>query len=150
MLPRVYQRFNDQLEVCVTQSEGTFQQVSFVNKFATTEGGTHVDFVSHKIADGVVRICNKHFEVEETEVKRHLWVFVNAVIDNPTFDSPTRDALITPRESFDSSCELPYQFLSNVFECIIGVLSPCPWNGSSEDKKAWRKKSSHQRKKALV
>ncbi|CAN6245357.1 unnamed protein product [Urochloa humidicola] len=126
ILPRVCQRFNDQLEVCVTQSEGTFQQVSFVNKFATTEGGTHVDYVSNKILAGIVRICSKHFEVEESEVKRHLWVFVNAVIDNPTFDSPTRDALTTPQECFDSSCELSRQFLSNVFECIIGVLSPCP------------------------
>ena len=88
-------------------------QISFANKFATTEGGTHVDYVSHKIVAGVVRICNKHFEIEESEVKRHLWVFINAVIDNPSFNSPIRGALTTPQESFGSSCELSGQFLSN-------------------------------------
>ena len=88
-------------------------RISFANKFATTEGGTHVDYVANQIVAGVVRICRKHFQVEESEVKRHLWVFVNAVIDNPSFNSPTRDALATPLESFDSSCELSHQFLSN-------------------------------------
>jgi DNA topoisomerase-2 len=88
-------------------------QVTFANKFATIEGGAHVDYVSNQIVASVVRICRKHFQVEEFEVKRHLWVFVNAIIDNPTFDSPTRDALTTPQESFDSSCELSDQFPSN-------------------------------------
>ena len=124
----------------MTRSEGTFQQVnvgwwvyeqvayhdvftvkkhfflfkvSFVNKFATTEGGTHVDYVANQIVAGVVRICRKHFQVEESEVKRHLWVFVNAVIDKPSFNSPIRGALTTPQESFGSSCELSGQFLSN-------------------------------------
>ena len=88
-------------------------QISFANKFATTEGGTHVDYVANQIVAGVVRICRKHFQVEESEVKRHLWVFVNAVIDNPSFNSPIRGALTTPQESFGSSCELSGQFLSN-------------------------------------
>jgi DNA topoisomerase-2 len=86
-------------------------QISFVNKFATTEGGTHVDYVANQIVAGVVRICREHFQVQESEVKRQLWVFVNAVIDNPSFDSPTRGALTTPQESFGSSCELSRQFL---------------------------------------
>lgn len=66
-------------------------QVSYVNKFATTEGGTHVDYVSDQIAASIVKFCSKGgFQVEECEVKRHLWVFVNVSMDNPTFDSPTR------------------------------------------------------------
>lgn len=99
----------------MTQSEeGTFQQVSFANKFATMEGGTHVDYyVSNQIVAGLVKMCSKHFQVEECEVKRHLWVFVNVFVDNPTFDSLSRDALTTPQESFASSCELSDQFLEN-------------------------------------
>nr|CAB3496179.1 unnamed protein product [Digitaria exilis] len=108
---RVSQRINDQLEVCVTKSEGNFQQVSYVNKFATTEGGTHVDYVSDQIAACIVKECSKDFQVEECEVKRHLWVFVNASMDNPTFDSPTRDALTNPQESFGSIFELSTHFL---------------------------------------
>ncbi|CAN6286583.1 unnamed protein product [Urochloa humidicola] len=145
VLQRICHRINDQLEVCVTQSEGTFQQVSFVNKFATIEGGTHVDYVSDQIAACMVKICGEDFQVEVSEVKKHLWVFVNAVIDNPIFDSPTRDALMSPQESFGSSCELVDGFLYNVYECIIGELSTC--NGSSEVKKAPGKKRAPQCKK---
>ncbi|CAL4935071.1 unnamed protein product [Urochloa decumbens] len=110
--------------------------------FATTQGGTHVDYVADQIAARIAKICREDFQVEESEVKRHLWVFVNAVMENPSFDSPTRDALITPQESFGSSCELSEQFIDNVYECIIvGELSPpCPWNRSYKDSKAKKRK----------
>ncbi|CAL5084941.1 unnamed protein product [Urochloa decumbens] len=137
-LPRICQRVNDKLEVCVTRSEGTFQQVSFVNKFATNEGGTHVDYVANQIAACIAKFCSKHFEVEETEVKKHLWVFVNAFMENPTFDSPTRDALITPQESFGPRCELSDHFVKSVFQCIIGKLSP--WNSSKDTKPSKRRR----------
>lgn len=88
-------------------------QVSFVNKFATIEGGTHVDYVSDHIAACVAKFCRRHYEVEECEVKKHLWVFVNTSMENPTFDSPTRDALTSPQESFGSSCELSDHFVKS-------------------------------------
>ncbi|CAN6287330.1 unnamed protein product [Urochloa humidicola] len=141
--PRICNReklVNDRWEVCATYSDGTFQQVSFVNRFATTQGGTHVDYVSDQIAARVAKICREKlgFKGEEREVKRHLWVFVNAFVENPAFDSPTRDALTTPPESFGSSCELSDQFISNVFQCIIDKLFP--WNISYKDSKAQKRK----------
>nr|CAB3496077.1 unnamed protein product [Digitaria exilis] len=121
---RVSQRINYQFDVCVTKSEGNFQQVSYVNQFATTEGRTHVDYVSDQIAASIVRFSSKKgFQVEECEVKRHLWVFVNASMDKPTFDSPTRDALTNPQESFGSSFELSTHFLHVAYECISGEIS---------------------------
>ncbi|WVZ57672.1 hypothetical protein U9M48_008028 [Paspalum notatum var. saurae] len=74
---------------------GITVQFSFVNKFATTEGGTHVDFVLNHIAQRVAKLGNKlcQTHVEECEVKKHLWIFVNVVMENPTFNSPIRDAL---------------------------------------------------------
>lgn len=111
----------------MTRSEGTFQQVSFVNKFATNEGGTHVDYVSNQIAACIAKFCSRHFKVEECEVKKHLWVFVNAFMENPTFNSPTRDALTSPQESFGSS----------FFQCIISKLSP--WNSSKDTEPSKRR-----------
>ncbi|KAF8720038.1 hypothetical protein HU200_024810 [Digitaria exilis] len=109
---------------------GVTVQVSFVNKFATIDGGTHVDYVSNHIAACIAKFCSRHFEVEECEVNKHLWVFVNTFMENPTFDSPTRDALTSPQESFGSSCELSDHFVKSVFQCIISKLSP--WNSSKD------------------
>lgn len=40
---------NERWEVCVSLSDGHFQQVSFVNAIATTKGGSHVDYVTNQI-----------------------------------------------------------------------------------------------------
>ncbi|WVZ72548.1 hypothetical protein U9M48_020988 [Paspalum notatum var. saurae] len=69
--------------------------VSFVNKFATTEGGTHVDFVSNLIAHRVAQLWDKylHYQATVDEFKKHLFILVNVVMENPSFNSPLRDAL---------------------------------------------------------
>uniref|UniRef100_A0A0A9FIA2 DNA topoisomerase (ATP-hydrolyzing) n=1 Tax=Arundo donax TaxID=35708 RepID=A0A0A9FIA2_ARUDO len=51
--PRICEKVNDRWEVCESPSEGQFQQVSFVNRIATTRGGTHVDYVMSQIATHV-------------------------------------------------------------------------------------------------
>jgi len=48
--PRVYERLNDSWEVCVSLSDGQFQQVSFVNSINTIKGGTHVQQVTDQVA----------------------------------------------------------------------------------------------------
>jgi DNA topoisomerase-2 len=79
--------------------------------------------VANQIAAGVVQLCMKDFTVEEHEVKRHLWVFVNATVENQTFNSPTKEALTTPLRS---DCELSDDFLQrgmvknfDFFSCCI-------------------------------
>jgi DNA topoisomerase-2 len=90
-------------------------QVSFVNGIATTRGGSHVDYVANKIATHVAHVVNdkksKNTHAEVHDVKRHLWLFVNARIQNPTFDSQTKDFLTTPYESFGSKCDFSDVFL---------------------------------------
>ncbi|KAI4298876.1 hypothetical protein L6164_032390 [Bauhinia variegata] len=43
-----------------------------------------------------------------------LWVFVNALIDNPAFDSQTKETLTTRQSSFGSKCDLPESILKDV------------------------------------
>uniref|UniRef100_A0ACD5YS87 Uncharacterized protein n=1 Tax=Avena sativa TaxID=4498 RepID=A0ACD5YS87_AVESA len=116
-LPSNYLKVNDRWEVSVSLSEGQFQQVSFVNGIATTKGGTHVDYVANQVAThvmGVVNKKNKHANMKLHTVKGYLWVFVNALIDNPAFDSQTKETLTTRQASFGSKCELPQDFLKKV------------------------------------
>jgi DNA topoisomerase-2 len=64
---------------------GKFEQVSYVNGIATTQGGTHIDrFVSLLVAALPVK------DVRPAQVRACLWVFMRATRDRPTFSSQTK------------------------------------------------------------
>ncbi|KAK1370431.1 DNA topoisomerase 2 [Heracleum sosnowskyi] len=123
-LPRFVEKVNDRWEICVCMSEGQFQQVSFVNSIATIKGGTHVDYVTNQITNHIISAVNKknkHVNIKAHAVKNHLWVFVNALIDNPAFDSQTKETLTIRQSSFGSKCDLSGEFLRKV-ETKSGVV----------------------------
>ncbi|KAL4291801.1 hypothetical protein GQ457_14G024050 [Hibiscus cannabinus] len=116
-LPRIPEKVNPRWEVCVSISDGQFQQVSFVNSIATIKGGTHVDYVTNQISNYVMNVINKknkNANIKAHNVKNHLWVFVNALIDNPAFDSQTKETMTLRQSSFGSKCELSEDFLKKV------------------------------------
>lgn len=45
-------------------------------------------------------------DIKPFHVKNHLWVFVNSLIENPAFDSQTKETLTTKQSKFGSKCEL--------------------------------------------
>jgi DNA topoisomerase-2 len=80
-------------EVLASFSEGEFQQVSFVNGICTTRGGTHVNFLAEQIVSRVQEAVEKKakdLRVKPHQVKQHLWLFVNCLVENPSFDSQTK------------------------------------------------------------
>ena len=44
-------------------------------------------------------------------VRPYLFVFVNCLIENPTFDSQTKETLTLPVKKFGSTCDLPDSFM---------------------------------------
>ncbi|CAN8306356.1 unnamed protein product [Cochlearia groenlandica] len=139
-LPRMAEKVNDRWEVCVSVSEGQFQQVSFVNSIATIKGGTHVDYVTSQITNyivGIVNKKNKTANVKAHNVKNHLWVFVNALIDNPAFDSQTKETLTLRQSSFGSKCELSEDILKKVAKSgvVENLLSWATFKQSKDLKK---------------
>lgn len=59
----------------------------------------------------VVNKKNKNANLKAHMVKNHLWIFVNALIDNPAFDSQTKETLTIRQSSFGSKCELTQELL---------------------------------------
>ncbi|TVU15554.1 hypothetical protein EJB05_39079 [Eragrostis curvula] len=115
-LPWFCEKVNDQWEVGVSVSEGKFQQVSFVNKVATISGGTHVDYVSNLIVAHAVSFMKNEFQwanIKDHDLKRHLMVFINLHMENPTFCSLTKEALTTPQEDFGPELKFSDRFLGN-------------------------------------
>lgn len=119
----VHERINDRWEVAFTISEtGTFQHVSFANSIATIKGGTHVAVVAEQIAKTLltqIQKKNKAATVKLPQIKNHMWLFVNALIENPTFDSQTKETLTLPASKFGSKPTLTDDFIKRVAKTSI-------------------------------
>lgn len=57
-------------------------------------------------------------------MKNHIWVFVNALIENPSFDSQTKENMTLQTKSFGSKCPLSDKFIRAVRTrlCSLHVL----------------------------
>ena len=93
-----------------------FQQVSFVNGIHTQKGGRHVDYLVNQLTRKIVAyiLAKKKVEVRPSMIKDRLTVFVHCSIENPTFDSQTKDCLTTPVQQFGSTCEVSDKVVEKV------------------------------------
>ena len=97
----------------------SFTQVSFVNGISTSRGGTHVEYIAEQIVNFTVDRAAKtakKLKVTAGQVRGHLVLFVNALIENPTFDSQTKDTLTLRKDKFGSVCDLGKPFLKGLAE----------------------------------
>jgi DNA topoisomerase-2 len=89
-LANVSKMHTDNFDVVVGHSQSSaFQQVSFVNGISTTKGGTHVDKITKLICDEIAK-DKRCSTLKPAQIKSSLFVFVRAVIVNPTFSSQTK------------------------------------------------------------
>jgi DNA topoisomerase-2 len=80
----------ENFDIVVAHSlSGAFQQCSWVNGIATTKGGSHIDKVVKALVDelGKDKRCST---LKPAQIKASLFVFVRAVVVNPTFSSQTK------------------------------------------------------------
>ncbi|XP_069041797.1 DNA topoisomerase 2-alpha [Lepisosteus oculatus] len=126
----IHEVVNGRWEVCMTMSEKGFQQVSFVNGIATTKGGRHVDYVADQIVGKLIEVVKKKNKagvtVKPFQVKNHIWLFVNCLIENPTFDSQTKENMTLQQKSFGSTCPLTEKFIKAATSCGV-VESVMNW-----------------------
>ena len=69
---------------------------------------------------------NKKLVVKPHQIKANLWIFVNCLVENPAFDSQTKETLNTKASDFGSKVELTEKFMkgildSGVVEMILSV-----------------------------
>jgi len=121
--PPMYERVNDRWEIAVGVSDGGFQQVSFTNSICTIKGGTHVNYITDQIVEHLLKVVKSKnrggIEIKPQHVKNHLWIFVNTLIENPAFDSQTKDSLTTKQSKFGSTCDISEKLIKQVLKCGI-------------------------------
>jgi DNA topoisomerase-2 len=116
-------------EVAFAVSDGSFQQVSFVNSIATTSGGTHVNYIADQIIDKLLDVVKKKnakgAALKSGQIRNHIFLFVNAMIVNPAFTSQTKEQLTTLKSKFGSKCPLTAKFLNDIgkTEAVQNILN---------------------------
>ena len=114
---KVYEEIHDRWQVGVSvTTNDKFEHYSFVNGIATLKGGKHVDYITKQITSKLAEYINKKHkkEVPENYIKNYLKIFINSVIVNPSFDSQTKERLITPQSKFGSKPVISNKFIENI------------------------------------
>ena len=95
-----------------------FKQVSFVNGIHTMKGGKHVDYIMNQITTKLSEYIQKKKKLTEPVrpalIRSHLFLFLDACIENPTFDSQTKETLTTLPGKFGSKCEVSEKFIEKL------------------------------------
>ncbi|KAH8304558.1 hypothetical protein KR059_012276 [Drosophila kikkawai] len=103
----VHEVANERWEVACCPSDRGFQQVSFL-----------IEVLKKKNKGGI--------NIKPFQVRNHLWVFVNCLIENPTFESQTTENMTLQAKSFGSKCTLSEKFIANISKSGI-VESVLAW-----------------------
>lgn len=152
--PRVYERPDPRWDVvvCSNPSFGNIQQVSFVNGINTFQGGKHVQYVARTIASNLTKLINAKLKKDDTKVKQahvsnRLWVFIRCDIEDPSFDSQTKEFLTTPSTKFGSKCTFSKKFYQNLMatDIVEKVLALSAFSDTTNLSKTDGKKSSSVR-----
>ena len=122
--PRVYEEANERWEyaVCLTPHD-EFTQVSFVNGIYTRQGGKHVEYILNQIVKKLTTYIEKKkkVKVKPATIKEQLMLFVNCVVENPSFDSQTKDFMNTSASKFGSSCSVSDKFIDKLAK--MGIMN---------------------------
>jgi DNA topoisomerase-2 len=136
--PRVYEENGERWEYAVALSPNSeFIQVSFVNGIHTAKGGKHVEYILNQITRKLVEFIEKKkkVKVNPNSIKEQLILFLRCDVENPAFDSQTKDYMNTPSSKFGSKCDVTDKFIEKVAK--MGVMdAACALTEVKENKAA--------------
>ena len=140
----------DRWQIGISLSSDKFEQVSFVNGIMTSKGGKHVDCITKQLTTMIQALIKKKTkkEVSETYIKNYLKVFIDCMIENPSFDSQTKERLITTPSKFGSKPVISDKFAKQILDktdLMDRVLSFAEFKLNKETKKTDGHKRSRLR-----
>jgi DNA topoisomerase-2 len=123
-----------------------FVQISFVNGIHTSKGGKHVEYILNQIIRKIVEYIEKKkkTKVNPNSIKEQLILFLRCDIENPSFDSQTKDYMNTPSSKFGSKCEVSDKFIEKVAK--MGVMDAALQITEVKENKAAKKTDGNKTK----
>lgn len=138
---RAYEAPDERWEYAVALSPThEFIAVSFVNGICTFKGGKHVEYIMGQITR---KLCayiekKKKISVNQNSIKEQLILFLRCDIENPTFDSQTKEYMSLASAKFGSSCVVGDTFIENIAK--MGVMDvACSLTEAKENKSIAKK-----------
>ena len=113
---------NDRWELIVSHSDDQFRQVSFVNSICTSSGGSHVTYIMDQISNRIqeaIKKKHKDLNIKPFQIRNHLAIFLNTLIENPAFSSQTKEVLTTKPSQFGSKYEVSEKMLKDILKSGI-------------------------------
>ena len=77
------------------------------------------DQVVSKLLESAKKKNKGGMDLKPFHIKGHLWMFINCLVENPSFDSQTKETLTLKAKSFGSTCTLSDKFIKQV---CVGVM----------------------------
>ena len=146
---RAYEESGERWEYAVALSPThEFIQVSFVNGIHTAKGGKHVEYILGQITRKLVAYIEKKKKVvvNANSIKEQLVLFLRCDIENPAFDSQTKDFMNTPSSKFGSTCTVSDKLIEKIAK--MGVMdAACALTEVKENKAA--KKTDGSKTKSI-
>jgi len=122
---RVYEAIDDigRWEIVVCDSpDDKFEQVSFVNGINTSKGGKHVEALAVAISTKLAKFVEsskKKKVIKPSVIRDNMMVFVRSIIEDPSFDSQTKDYLTTAPAKFGSKYTISDKFIEKIAKLDI-------------------------------
>jgi DNA topoisomerase-2 len=130
-------------EIAFGVSKDGFQSVSFVNSIHTKDGGTHENYILNQVIEYLrTMIKKKHkVDVKPSEIKNHVFLFINCTVINPAFSSQTKEKLITEAKDFGTKHDVTEKFAKAVFgsDVIQSLLDWIEQKKNAEERAELRK-----------
>ena len=126
----LYSKTSARWEIGVMRSS-TPDQMSFVNALWTSRGGSHVLSVMNQIAKNLEEVVQTRLAKSTRKkskadanpypstsviaaIRSRLFIFINCLIENPSFDSQGKEYLTTKPASFAKDCVLSESFMKEI------------------------------------
>ena len=119
-----YECSNDRWEYAIALApDGEFTQISFCNGIYTSKGGKHVEYIMNQIVKKLTQYIKekKKVDVKPSAIKEQLFLFLRCDIENPNYDSQSKEFLNTPSSKFGSNCNISDKFIEGIAK--MGVMS---------------------------
>lgn len=112
---------NWRMAIAKAGEETGFEHFSFVNSTSTYNGGTHVEYVMEQVISGIRGHIEKKTKVKlkPSDIRNHLRLFLDCTINNPRYNSQTKDNLITPVSLYGAPYKVSEKFIKKLLATDI-------------------------------
>lgn len=117
-------------------SSNNFNQISFVNGLFTSQGGSHVNYILDMICKEIQDFLKKKYklEIRKSLIKDRIFIFVNSFIENPKFNSQSKECMESNYDTFGFEYKLKPSMIKKILNLDL-IESIIDTNNLMEKKK---------------